>query len=379
MNVLNIAILRAGNGHKIWEMTPEERTRKQIKAIAARENIDIHIIDDLARFTDKKILLLRDDTIYDASLLEGMFHSPAHCFVNHENNPIGAFVPKSHIDQTALWLTEKGTQPDIPKLTPDQTGQSYRDELRKKANPYALIVNGDNERDIEWKLFQGSYKGVTDLVTKYLWPLPAFYVTKACAKLRMSPNMVTSIGAVLMFYALYAFWVGDFGPGLMAGWAMTFLDTVDGKLARVTLTSSHWGGIFDHGIDLLHPPFWYLAWAIGLDATGQALPADSFAPLMAAMFGSYIAGRLCEGWFIHRYNIHIHVWRKADSFFRLICARRNPSLIVLTLCWLAGYADTGLIIVVVWHVITLLVHLIQIAQAATNDKRGRPVRSWLQA
>ena len=44
---------------------------------------------------------------------------------------------------------------------------------------------------------------------------------------------------------------------------MTFLDTVDGKLARTTLTSSKWGDIFDHGIDLVHPPFWYVAWGAG--------------------------------------------------------------------------------------------------------------------
>ncbi len=46
---------------------------------------------------------------------------------------------------------------------------------------------------------------------------------------------------------------------------MTFLDTVDGKLAHVTLTSSRFGHIFDHSLDLLHPPFCYLAWGLGLE------------------------------------------------------------------------------------------------------------------
>ena len=41
---------------------------------------------------------------------------------------------------------------------------------------------------------------------------------------------------------------------------MTFLDTVDGKLARVTLTSSPFGNVLDHSLDLIHPPFWYWAW-----------------------------------------------------------------------------------------------------------------------
>jgi len=30
------------------------------------------------------------------------------------------------------------------------------------------------------------------------------------------------------------------------------------------MTYSSWGNIYDHGIDLIHPPFWYWAWFIGL-------------------------------------------------------------------------------------------------------------------
>ncbi len=48
------------------------------------------------------------------------------------------------------------------------------------------------------------------------------------------------------------------------GWLMTFLDTVDGKLARVTVTSSRLGDVLDHGLDIIHPPLWYIAWGVGL-------------------------------------------------------------------------------------------------------------------
>ena len=52
---------------------------------------------------------------------------------------------------------------------------------------------------------------------------------------------------------------------------MTFLDTVDGKLARVTLRSSPFGNVYDHSIDLIHPPFWWWAWIVGLPAAGFTL------------------------------------------------------------------------------------------------------------
>ena len=58
--------------------------------------------------------------------------------------------------------------------------------------------------------------------------------------------------------------VGVFALGLLAAWLMTFLDTVDGKLARVSLQSSKLGHWMDHGLDIIHPPIWYWCWAQGL-------------------------------------------------------------------------------------------------------------------
>jgi len=225
----------------------------------------------------------------------------------------------------------------------------------------------------------GSYKGVTDLVTKYLWPVPAFFVTKLCAKLKLTPNQVTSVGAVLMLVALYAFYKGEYGPGLIAGWIMTFLDTVDGKLARVTLTSSKWANIFDHGIDLVHPPFWFWAWAIGLWWHGANFHPSLHEFLIQAMFGFYILGRLAEGYFIARFKIHIHVWRKIDSYFRLISSRRNPNMIVLTLSLFMGEPEAGFVIIVAWSVITFLIHCVQILQAEWYRFRTGSLQSWLQA
>jgi phosphatidylglycerophosphate synthase len=159
---------------------------------------------------------------------------------------------------------------------------------------------------------------------------------------------------------------------------MTFLDTVDGKLARVTLTSSKWGNVFDHGIDLVHPPIWYWAWWQGLLAAGFAAP-----PLMSIdaafwiVFIGYFVGRAMEGLFIWQFGIELHAWRKVDSWFRLFTARRNPNLALLMVATLAGRPDVGLVAVAVWTLVSTAFHAVRIVQAFAERGAGRAPRSWL--
>ena len=48
------------------------------------------------------------------------------------------------------------------------------------------------------QLYGSAYKGITDLVTKFWWPKPAKRVVAWCAERRITPNMVTVLGLLLM-------------------------------------------------------------------------------------------------------------------------------------------------------------------------------------
>ena len=121
---------------------------------------------------------------------------------------------------------------------------------------------------------------------------------------------------------------------------MTFLDTVDGKLARVTLTSSKIGNLFDHGIDLIHPPFWWFAWWVGCQQLGLRPPHPQLA--VEVMIIGYVVQRVIEGIFMRRFGFHVHSWRPFDSWFRLITARRNPNLLILTPAWIPSILNPAL-------------------------------------
>ena len=109
--------------------------------------------------------------------------------------------------------------------------------LRKRERPFLMELRPDTVRAIERASYVGAYKGVTDLLTKYLWPEGALWLTRLAAGLGLSPNMVTTIGSVLCVAATVAFAYGHYWLGLALGLVFMVLDTVDGKLARCTITS----------------------------------------------------------------------------------------------------------------------------------------------
>jgi hypothetical protein len=107
------------------------------------------------------------------------------------------------------------------------------------------------------------------------------------------------------------------------------------------------------------------------------LPDGIFWACMAAIVGGYVVQRLIEGAFIGMFGIHIHVWRRFDSQFRLITARRNPNMPILLAFLAIGRPDWGLEAVAIWTIVSLLVHLVQLAQAFVLRARGRAIVSWL--
>jgi hypothetical protein len=176
---------------------------------------------------------------------------------------------------------------------------------------------------------------------------------------------------VLAVAAALWFARGAFGAGLVCAWAMTFLDTVDGKLARVTLTSSRIGDVMDHGLDLIHPPFWWWAWGIGLGA-GHELAT-------AIVVGGYLIGRAFEGAFLARFGFETHSWRPIDGLFRTITARRNPNLILLSVGAIAGRPDLGLVMVALWTIASLGFHALRLVRAEAGRARGEAPVPWEEA
>jgi phosphatidylglycerophosphate synthase len=249
--------------------------------------------------------------------------------------------------------------------------------LRKRERPFVMPLDRQRIGRVERALYDASYKGVTDVLTLYLWRRPAFWLTRWAAQAGMTPNQVSLIGIMFCALAFWLFWNGSYWLGTATGFVFMVLDTVDGKLARCTGTSSRWGDVLDHGVDLIHPPFWWWAWLHGLGAAGHQMEEVYKGGILAVIVGTYIIGRIIEGLFVWRFGMHIHVWQAIDSRFRLVTARRNPNMVILVAALAVGRPDIGIELVALWSVLSLIFHSVRLAQAEGRAARGRKIISWL--
>ncbi len=362
----------------VWGLSGRERLQRMLMTF--REQVVL--VDDLSNIPKgSQILFLCADHLFDARVLSALIHIKLNLVLNSNNDEIVAIrVAVSDASNVLADFQGDGNGQTISALSKytldDLNLELQQKNLKNKAVPYVLFISNSNYKMLESELFAGSYKGVTDLVTKWVWPVPAFWITHLCIKIGLRPNHVTLISLVFAVLAGIAFWYGNYGIGLIMGWIMTFLDTVDGKLARVTVTSSRFGDVLDHGLDIIHPPLWYMAWGMGLTSVSISIPGLQL--LIWLMFIGYIGGRVCEGVFLWLASFDMFIWRKFDSFNRLVTARRNPNLILLSCSWLINQPELGFLSVVIWHLFSTIILAIRVVIAWQVRRNYGPLRPWFE-
>jgi phosphatidylglycerophosphate synthase len=375
---IHVRILQE-NTVRLWNLSSRERLERMLK----KAGVSVSNEDSSPVAEEDSVLLLRGDFLYDQRILLNMIDNVGVVLETNASGsprPVAAHVSAELAErmETVLCSDVGCDYPtDLRRESPDTLASAYLKELRKFDSPYLLPISENNRRRLEKRLFAGSYKGVTDLVTKWLWPIPAQWVTRLCARYNIVPNHVTSLSLVLSILAGIMFYYGYYAGGLLSAWLMTFLDTVDGKLARVTINYSAFGNIFDHAIDLIFPPIWYFVWGASLGMVQSGPHGFSMSWVLWLVMAGYIAGRLVEVIFKQGLESSgIFCWQPVDSCFRLITGRRNPNLILLTISLFYGRPDLGLLAVCLWTVLSSLFLITRLITALRTRIKSGPLRSW---
>ena len=369
---MTIALIVGSSEERLWGLTGRERIARQLRHIGG-----IARVQDLNAAPDTEaVLVLRADYAYDLPTLTGLLGREG--LLMDGPVPAAAHVGRA-VAATAADIVQGSTPPKpAPSIPVIDAGEldAFEADLRKTEPPLLQPITAANASALEDRLYGISYKGITDFITKWWWPVPAKAMVRICANSGITPNAVTCTGFALMLATCWLFHEGLYFWGLLLGWFMTYLDTVDGKLARVTVQSSKFGHWLDHGMDILHPPFWYWLWGLSLIGFEPRL-GFGFEALMLFIVAGYAGGRLIEGAFHGLGSVSMFAWRPFDAWFRLFTARRNPCLLLLTGAWLVNEPGLGFELVAFWTLVCSIVMLGRLAFACCIRITGGPLTSWL--
>ncbi|GAB3663719.1 CDP-alcohol phosphatidyltransferase family protein [Ramlibacter alkalitolerans] len=234
---------------------------------------------------------------------------------------------------------------------------AYVDKLRRSLPYWIHAVDGaPARRRLERQMFWDNYKGSTDLLTRWVYPPLVWPLVRLCTRWRIHPNTVTLLAIALTILAVPLFARGDFLAGFLCAYGMSVLDSVDGKIARLTLTDSAIGNVLDHGTDIVHPPFWYFAWAWGL---GGRTPADPLYLAAVWLIVFYLADRIVLGVARRRLGFALHAATPLDGRVRSFIARRNITMTIMAFAILLGAGPAGLYIVTAWQGLTFAWHAVR--------------------
>jgi len=380
--MINVYILPCSVDIKIWGLSPHSRLIRTFKKKGG-----VKIVEDINSISspEERVILIDANYVYDDRVINYLINTKNVAIdIGKDGKEIVAVNTTRDYAERCLDAIKNNDDNLLPEQLMrvnlcDIDKSSFQKLLRKSEKPFILNIKTTPVKDIEERLYASSYKGVTDIVTRLIWPKPAKAAVRFCVKKNITPNQVTTLSLILAVVAGLLFYKNFYIIGLITGWFMTFLDTVDGKLARVTVNYSTFGNAYDHSIDILHPPYWYICWGLSLANFDVSTKVIWFTIYIIIIF--YILGRVVEGAFrpLTNAKFSIYCWEPFDSFFRLVTARRNPNMIILTICALLFKAYAlGLYLVAVWTVISTVILTIRLINAVKEKKEKGFISSWLE-
>ncbi|MGE0824514.1 MAG: CDP-alcohol phosphatidyltransferase family protein [Candidatus Binatia bacterium] len=322
----------------------------------------------LRSLTTEPLLALSADAVVDTRLLQHL---------TQQKESVVVYGGEDNTRTAALWLTtpvsladplpnavlpladtcvEKGAMRNLP-LTEVPT---YIKKLRRDLPAYLFRVTDEASRDeAESFLFWSNYKGSTDFFTKYVYPPLVWRMVRSLARWRVHPNVVTIASIILTLAAVPLFATEHWLAGFLCAYSMSVLDSVDGKLARLTFRASWIGNILDHGLDLVHPPLWYFGWAWALGG-GNHTAAIFQATIGMTIF--YILDRIVTRVFTARVGRSLYSCTPFDTRMRTFISRRNINLPVFMLGWLLGIPLIAFTAIILWQILTFAYHTTRLIQ-----------------
>jgi phosphatidylglycerophosphate synthase len=199
---------------------------------------------------------------------------------------------------------------------------------------------------------------VMDFIATYGYRIPVRELVRLLAPTRITPNHITAISVICSFAAIPFFAMGWMWTGLVIAFTFIIADSLDGKLARLTIRLSHVAGHVDHITSPLFEACYYLAWGWHFSAGDfTALPGRA-SLLLFACFG---LDRITTSIFGLKFRHSLLDYKVWDARFHLIAGRRTINLFIMAVGCALQQPVAALYVITIWMLITMLWHMFRFA------------------
>ena len=186
----------------LWGLSARQRLQRQLQAVgipclSAEESVP----------SGQAAILLRADYLFETRTLEALSEKEnAVLCCSTDSGRAAAICEAELVDSygAALMDADVATPEGSALLQPSEL-QAFDVNLRRAEPPLLEPITQQTREQLEHQLYGNSCKGITDLVTKWLWPKPAKVIVNICANAGITPNMVTTLSLVLVVLACWCF------------------------------------------------------------------------------------------------------------------------------------------------------------------------------
>ena len=363
----------------IFSTTPEIVGAELAKRSWAREQIIVHLVSGaigpltaqivLEQSPSDRFLIVPANIYCDSRLLAALCAKDSSAalvdkkppgFARHLiRNPCGpALVDRDFLfvlSSTAPFFEELKNKIHNRKIDIVDAGEEddYIVSMRRRVRPVCFSAPpGQNYRVVERVILDSAQNGTLDLPAHIHGPIETAIISLLC-KTRITPNQITIGGFIIGCSATAAFLAGRVGLGIIAALLFGIVDGLDGKQARVKIETTE-RGKWEHQLDYLIENSWWLAIAFNLWRSGQFPNVFYF---LALLIASHLLAEFAKR------RVKIARGRLLDDVapfdraFRLIAARRNVYVWILTGGFLLGAFSQSYAIICGWAAVSAAVHL----------------------
>lgn len=360
---------------RIFSMTLVERILRQLdnlgveKAIVAirpnssfslrkdfKPQFKIHVnvmqttedVDTIVRSERTGVVVLDGDGLYDDRILDKLVHANTSLAIRStsEQGLLALYVDKQGVEN---WRRGEDSTDSVNV----EDMHTYVRFLRKDVPPVFMKVDAAKQPGIlENLLYDRTFKGSMEFVAAYGYRLPVREMTKWVAATRITPNQITGLAVLCSVAAIPCFWAGWLWAGLILAATFIVLDSLDGKLARLTFRLSHVADRVDHLTSLPTRMGWYsgLGWTF---SGGNWQSPEGIGGILLTLLP-----------FLDKMNLNLCNWKFGRSLLdftpmdrqvHLFTVRRND-IFVMLIGNATGLASQSYYAIVAWMILTWVWH-----------------------